>query len=123
MTHIGSAYRCLRAALRATLRFDASLAASVAVPMVRRMPFFPIVAIALLLSAAPAVQAAQKYPVFGLVLKINAPREFVVSCKDIPGFMDAKVMTMPVRDPQYLKAIRPGMLVDFTLVVDSGSSY
>ncbi|MGA2421567.1 MAG: SCO family protein [Candidatus Acidiferrum sp.] len=112
MTPIGAAHRWLR------------VAASVAAPVARVTPVLPMVIVALLLSVAPGVQASQKkYSAFGLVLKINAPSEFVVSCKEIPGFMDAMVMAVGVRDPENLKTIRPGVLVDFTLVVDSDSSY
>jgi protein SCO1/2 len=79
--------------------------------------------VALLLSAAPCAKADQRYSAFGLVLKINGPNQFQVSCKEIPGFMDAMVMVLDVRDPGNLKAIRPGMLVDFTLVADPDSPY
>jgi protein SCO1 len=58
-----------------------------------------------------------------LVLEVNGPHKFVVSCKEIPGFMDAMVMPFEVRDSEDLKAIRPGMLVDFTVVVDAGTPY
>jgi protein SCO1 len=57
------------------------------------------------------------------VLKIDGPRRFQVSCKEIPGFMDAMVKSLDVHDSGDLKDIRPGILVDFTLVVDSDSSY
>jgi protein SCO1 len=78
---------------------------------------------ALLFSPAAWAAAEQKYPAFGLVLKIDGPHRFEVSCKEIPGLMDAMVMTLEVRNRGELKAIRPGALVDFTLVVDSDSSY
>jgi protein SCO1 len=78
---------------------------------------------ALLMSAYAYAGAEQRYPVFGLVLEVQNPPQFVASCKEIPGFMDAMVMRFDVRDAADLKTIRPGMLVDFTLVVDNESSF
>ena len=78
---------------------------------------------ALLFSGAPWAQAEQQYSAFGLVLEVNGPNKFVVSCKETPGFMDAMVMPFEVRGSGDLRAIRPGMLVDFTVVVDSGIPY
>jgi protein SCO1/2 len=65
----------------------------------------------------------QRHSAFGLVLKVDDPRTFEVSCKEIPGFMDAMVMTLDVRNIDDLKSIRPGILVDFTLVVGADSNY
>ena len=65
----------------------------------------------------------QRRSAFGLVLKVDDPRTFEVSCKEIPGFMDAMVMTLDVRNIDDLKSIRPGILVDFTLVVGADSNY
>jgi protein SCO1 len=65
----------------------------------------------------------ERYPVFGLVLEVQSPLHFVASCKEIPGFMDAMVMRFEVRDAADLQTIRPGMLLDFSLVVDGESSF
>jgi protein SCO1/2 len=78
---------------------------------------------ALLMSAHAYAGAEQRYPVFGLVLEVQSPHQFVASCKEIPGFMDAMVMRFDVRDAADLKTIRPGMLIDFTLVVDNESPF
>jgi protein SCO1 len=78
---------------------------------------------ALLLCVAPGAAAEQRYSAFGLVLEVEGTHSFEVSCKEIPGFMDGMVMGMDVRNPDELKAIRPGMLVDFTLVVGTDSPY
>jgi protein SCO1 len=78
---------------------------------------------ALLLCVASGAAAEQRYSAFGLVLEIEGTHSFKVSCKDIPGFMDAMAMGVEVRNPEELKAIRPGMLVDFTLVVGTDSPY
>jgi len=82
-----------------------------------------LIVFAFLLFSAPWVKAEQRYPVFGLVLEIKGPHRFTASCKEIRGFMDAMVMPFDVRDSEDLKAIRPGMLVDFMLVVNPDSSY
>ena len=47
----------------------------------------------------------------------------VVSCERIPGFMDAMVMPFSVRDADELAGLAPGMIVDFTLVVEKASSH
>jgi protein SCO1 len=53
----------------------------------------------------------------------RAHHTFVVSCKEIPGFMEAMVMPFAVRQPQELAGVQRGTLVDFTLVVGKSSSY
>lgn len=78
---------------------------------------------ALLLSAAVLAKATQRYPASGLVLKIEGAHSFTVSCKEIPGFMDAMVMRLDVPDSKQLKDIQSGAMIDFTLVVGESSSY
>jgi protein SCO1/2 len=87
----------------------------------RRLPVVAIVA--LLLCGAPSAMAEQRYSASGLVLEISNPHRFVVSCKEIPGFMDAMVMPFEVRESADWKSVRPGMLVDFTLFVNDGVPY
>jgi len=77
--------------------------------------------VALALLASSTAFAAQRYPAFGVVLKIQPPRTIVVSCAEIPHFMDAMEMTFAVADPGDLAALREGMLIDFTLVADPGA--
>src|SRR5208282_5146525 len=50
-------------------------------------------ALALLLPSILLCQTAQRYSASGLVLEIKTPKRFLVSCAEIPGFMDAMVMT------------------------------
>jgi protein SCO1/2 len=70
--------------------------------------------------AAPAT----RYPVSGLILNIDqAHRSFVASCSEIPGYMKAMVMPIPVREPKALEGLKPSMFVDFTLVVEKDRSY
>ena len=84
-----------------------------------------VVAAAFIFLLCGTVGAAgeQRHRAFGLVLKVDDTHRFEVSCKEIPGFMDAMVMTLDVRNPDELESIRPGTLVDFTLVVDAKSNY
>jgi len=74
--------------------------------------------LALSLLTGPAALATQRYPAFGVVLKVDPPRTIVVSCAEIPHFMDAMEMTFAVADPADLAPLRQGMLIDFTLVAD-----
>ena len=68
--------------------------------------------------------ATQTYAVRGLVLKIDRPgKSLLVSCERIPGYMDAMVMPFPVRDVSEVDGLTPGVMIEFTLVVDNSSSY
>jgi protein SCO1 len=80
-------------------------------------------ACAFLLSSAALAGAAQRHAAVGLVLKIEDGHNLVVSCSEIPGFMDAMVMHLDVPDSKQLKDIQPGAMIDFTLVVGDSSSY
>jgi protein SCO1/2 len=79
---------------------------------------------ATLLLCSVGVHAQQRYSVNGLVLSVDRPRKtMVVSCKEIQGFMDAMVMPFTVPDAGSLDQLRPGALIDFTLVVNKESSH
>jgi len=68
--------------------------------------------------------AAARYPVSGLILNIDKPhRTFLASCSEIPGYMKAMVMPIPVREPKALAGLKPSMFVDFTLVVEKDRSW
>ena len=76
---------------------------------------------ALLFAALPGT-AAQTYLGIGVVLQVNPERsELVVSMQEIPGFMDAMVMPLPVRQRRDLEGLHPGTMIDFTLVVSEKS--
>jgi protein SCO1 len=80
--------------------------------------------LAALLLFAMRGAGAQTYQGAGLVLTVGTDHnELVVSMQEIPGFMDAMVMPLPVRQNGDLQGLRPGMIVDFTLVVSEKSSY
>ena len=80
-------------------------------------------ACALLLPVSALANTPQRYAAFGLVLQIEGEHSLVVSCSEIPGFMDAMVMHLDVPDLRQLKDIQPGAMIDFTLVVDEKSSH
>jgi protein SCO1 len=61
---------------------------------------------------------AQRYPAFGVILKVEPPRTMVVSCAEIPHFMGAMEMTFAVADADDLATLKPGMMIDFTLVAN-----
>ncbi|MGC9946851.1 MAG: SCO family protein [Bryobacteraceae bacterium] len=87
--------------------------------MMRSIAFATIVCV-----GAGSISAAQRYPVTGLVLKIDQThRTFVASCTAIPGYMEAMVMPIPVHDRKMLDALQPSALVDFTLVVTNDDAY
>jgi protein SCO1/2 len=68
-----------------------------------------------------AAFGAQRYPAFGVILKIQPPRTIVVSCAEIPHYMPAMEMKFAVADAGDLTALRQGMMIDFTLVADPGA--
>lgn len=83
-----------------------------------------LIPVLLLVAIAHAARAAERYPVTGMVLRVDPARlSFVASIERIPGFMAAMTMPFDVRDVKELAGLVPGAIVDFTLVVDKGSSY
>ncbi len=74
--------------------------------------------------ASVSARAEQRYTASGLVLKIEPSRKtVVVSCQAIPGYMDAMVMPIRVRDAKSLDGVVPGATIEFTLVVGKDSAY
>jgi protein SCO1/2 len=68
--------------------------------------------------------ADRRYQVTGLVTAVDAPhRTVVVSHDAIPGYMEAMAMPYQVRDQKVLAELKPGMKIEFTLVVGKESSY
>ncbi len=68
--------------------------------------------------------AVEPQSVNGLVLSVDAAhRRLVVSCREVPGFMDAKVMPVTVADPKLLDGITRGSLIEFRLVVTKEADY
>lgn len=68
--------------------------------------------------------AEQRYPVKGLVLKVDPPHQtLVVSCQAIPDFMEAMTMPLTVTNPKELDGLVPGTMIEFTLVVEKDASH
>jgi len=81
-------------------------------------------ALVLWLSATACWGATAKYQVTGLLLSADAvKRTITVSCEEIPGYMDAMVMSFPVEDAAFPQGLQRGATIEFTLVVEKGSSY
>jgi protein SCO1/2 len=80
-------------------------------------------ALAALLPFAAWSSPTETHPATGLVLQIKDGNKLVVSCSEIPNYMPAMTMTFDVANPAELSRIRPGMMIDFTLVVDQASSH
>src|SRR5579863_10281654 len=80
--------------------------------------------VSVILFASVHLWASKKYDVTGVVVQIDWQHKTLsVSCKDIPGYMEAMVMPFNVRDPKLLEGLEPGMSIDFSLVVEKDSSY
>lgn len=76
-----------------------------------------------LLFAAPCL-FGEIYSASGLVLLADRDHlALKVSCQAIPGYMEAMVMTFPVRDSKALDGLKPGMLIDFNLDVGKDAAY
>ncbi|HJT69932.1 MAG TPA: SCO family protein [Terriglobales bacterium] len=70
-----------------------------------------------------SVTVQQRYFASGLVVKVDPQRKVaVVSCDRIPGYMEAMTMPIAVREAKDLEVLKPGRMVDFTLVVDKDSA-
>lgn len=78
----------------------------------------------MLLVLGGTTRAAQNYATHGLVLKVDTVHHsLLVSCDKIPGYMEAMVMPLTVRNTKELEEIKPGSMIDFSLIVDSTTSY
>lgn len=72
---------------------------------------------------ANSSQIAKNYPASGLILRVDrAHQSLELSCAAIPGYMDAMVMTLPVRDAKSLDGLQAGTAIDFTLRVDKATA-
>jgi len=66
----------------------------------------------------------ETYSASGLVLFADRQHlSLKVSCQAIPGYMEAMVMTLSVRDSKALDGLNPGMLIDFKLEVRKDAAY
>jgi protein SCO1 len=79
---------------------------------------------ALFLLGTSLCSAKRQYSVTGMVVKVDkVHRSFIVSCKSIPGYMDAMVMPFQVREAKDLDGLAQGLTVDFTLVAERETNY
>jgi protein SCO1 len=68
--------------------------------------------------------AAETHAMSGLVLQVDPTHHsMIVSCRSVPGYMDAMIMPFEVRDAKSLEGIEPGTAIDFNFVVDGNTSY
>ena len=76
------------------------------------------------MSSVSLAREDQRHAAEGLVLEIDAPhRVMIVSCKAIPGYMDAMTMAIAVRDTKELAGINSGTMIDFILVSQRDSAH
>lgn len=66
----------------------------------------------------------RSYAVKGQVVRVvDGGRSLVVAHEDVPGFMDAMQMTLPVQDAAMAKGLSPGDKIRFDLLVaDDGAA-
>ncbi len=77
-----------------------------------------------LIAASLVARPVQRYPVTGLVLRVDEAHSTVLVSHDpIPNYMDAMTMPYRVEDPHVLANLKPGERIGFTLVVGKSSSY
>lgn len=77
----------------------------------------------LLLCVAPRL-SAKTYAASAVVIRVDAAHlALQLSCQAIPGYMDAMVMTLPVRNASELKGLEPGMIIEFKLDVRKDAAY
>jgi protein SCO1/2 len=80
--------------------------------------------LAVALAAVRDVDAAERHAMRGLVLAVDpSHRTFVVSHEPVPGVMEAMTMPLEVREPTELDGLAPGVMVEFTLVVERETAY
>jgi protein SCO1/2 len=91
----------------------------------RRIPLgLAAVLFAVFFLAATSFATPQNRDVSGLLLAVDPSRHTItVSCKEIPGYMEAMVMSFPVQGSTLPAGLQPGVMVDFTLVVENNTSF
>ena len=63
--------------------------------------------------------AQQRHSAKGLVLAVDKEhRLMTISCEAIPGYMDAMIMSIEVRDPRELDGLARSTMIEFSLVTD-----
>jgi protein SCO1 len=86
---------------------------------IARPAILALAGLALLASAC-----AKRYPIQAMVLQVNpAESRVTVSHREIPGVMDAMVMSFPVRRAEELRGLRSGAQIESRLVMRERGSY
>ncbi len=81
-----------------------------------------LLGLSLLLAASPLF--CKTYSASGLVLRTDREHlSLEVSCQAIPGYMEAMVMTFPVRSAEAFDGLKPGMMIDFKLDIRKNAAY
>ena len=84
---------------------------------------FALLLLTALLAPLPTL-AQQRYSAKGLVLGVDQEhRLMTVSCEAIPGYMEAMVMPVAVRDAHELDGLTPSSMIEFSLVADKEHPY
>lgn len=69
-------------------------------------------------------RANQSYAARGMVLEVDkSHHSLLISCEEIPHFMEAMVMPFTVKTPNEIEGLTAGTMIEFTLVVQPDSSY
>ena len=88
------------------------------------MHFRRLLPVLLAIAAVSAAAGAQRFHGTGMAVAVDIPKQSVtISHQAIGGYMDAMVMAFHVNDAAELKGLAPGAKVEFTLVVDKGSTW
>jgi protein SCO1 len=83
-----------------------------------------MLALLVLVLPSASIHAQQRYPASGLVLSVDRSHQtMVVSCQEIPGLMDAMVMSFAVPDAKSLDSLSRGAIIEFTLIVNKDASH
>lgn len=79
---------------------------------------------ALLFALTSSAIAAESHQASGLVLNVDvAKKTLMISCREIPGYMEAMVMPFRVSDTQELNGLKAGTTIDFVLEDRNGNPY
>ena len=88
------------------------------------MHFRRLLPVVLALTAVFTTAAAQRFQGTGMAISADLrKRSVTISHQAISGYMDAMVMAFHVKNAAELKGVTPGAKVEFTLVVDKGSTW
>jgi protein SCO1/2 len=80
--------------------------------------------VTVLLVSAGCSGGERRYPLTGQVLAVDTVRqEITVKHEDIRGFMPGMTMPFKVKDAGQVSAVRPGDLIEATLIVEESTGY